>query len=368
MKVTIRINEFKRVLAESRHLVKDKASIPFLACVKVDVNSLNRATMTGFDMNKAIVQSFEVLDGEPGSFLLPAKETHDFLKGHVGGTATIESTLDGQHVTVKAGKFLMKACSTSVSCFPALEAMPEVRRTISLKFIKNVVTRVESACHKDQNRFGPPAIRLESDGQRLRAIGTDGYRIAIAEVLGDLGMFTVLLPKNFLPLIKRRAGTTVQFAESETNYFYRTESVLLQCRKPTTAFPRYQKVVDGIAFKGAIRVASADLKSAIVNVLSADKKLWSVTFDVRGESLQVSASGLNSAPGSLVVASEGNAETAVNLNPRHVLDFLTQAQGDITMHFPDDARGPVKFSCGRSFEHLLMPMKPPDPEAKSSVA
>src|ERR1700719_67985 len=97
MNAIIRINEFKRVLAESRYVVKGKTEIPIHEYVKVDVYDANRATISARnDFGTCIVQTFEVVDGEIGSFLLPAKQTHEFLKGHVDGTATIEATSDNR--------------------------------------------------------------------------------------------------------------------------------------------------------------------------------------------------------------------------------------------------------------------------------
>jgi DNA polymerase III sliding clamp (beta) subunit (PCNA family) len=371
MRVTVRINEFKRVLAESLHVGKE-IDIPILANVKVEVNSVGRATMSAMSLNKSlqasIIQLFEVVDGEAGCFLLPAKQTHEFLKSHVGGTATIETNPDGRAI-VKTGTFTMNVKCEPALHFPRLETMPEVRQEISLKFLKKLLTRVEVACPCKPGRVTVPFVRLESDGKTLRAVSTDNYRIAIAEVLGDWGVFTTLLPKSFLPLIRRRAGATVQFAESEGSYFYQTESVLLQCRKPITTFPPYGRAYS-ITFKSEIRLASADLKSAITNILSADRKLNEVIFDTDSRNLQVSTHGrIDSTVVIALSLVKGPPATTIRLDPHYVLDFLAHTEGDVTMHLPEDGGRMVKFSNGRDFQHFVMRRGPIESaEAKSLVA
>src|SRR6266481_5092185 len=105
MKITVRINEFKRVLEESRYVIGKKEEYPALEFVKIDVQA-NRATISASDIKSSIVQEIEVVDGDAaGSLLLHAKKTADFLKGHVDGTATIETTPDSKNTIVKAGAF-----------------------------------------------------------------------------------------------------------------------------------------------------------------------------------------------------------------------------------------------------------------------
>jgi DNA polymerase III sliding clamp (beta) subunit (PCNA family) len=357
MKVTVRVNEFKRVLEESHYVIRDcESGIPVLAYIKVEVDILNQATISGTTLGMSIVQPFEVVDGEPGSFLLPLKQTRELLKRHVGGTAIIETVPsdDRGHdrCVIKVGTFTMTFSSDRLVLFPRLDEMPKATHTISLKFLKRVVARVEAACPPKAGRHALSDIQLTSDGTRLSAVATDGNRIAIADAPGDWGTFSMQLPKDVVPVINRRVGATVQFAESEVNYFFRTDSgVVFQCRKPTKAFPNYRRALDCV-FRGSIRVASAALKSTILGILS--EKYAMFFFEVQGGTLQVSQTGLNTATGSTKVSAQGIADIGIKLNPRYVLDFLAQADGDVTMHFThEDA--PVRLSNGDNFRHFVMP-------------
>src|SRR5439155_5800779 len=119
MKITVRINEFKRVLQEARRVVPDSDNaLPYLRYVKVDVDGENRATVTGSDLGSAIVQTFEVVDGDVGSFLLHAKQADNFLKRHVDGVATIEVAPEDKATVVKAGGFSTKIPGIDVCLFP----------------------------------------------------------------------------------------------------------------------------------------------------------------------------------------------------------------------------------------------------------
>lgn len=364
MKITVRINEFKRVLEEARYAVPKDPKIPVLAYVKVAVDDAKRATIFASDLGLSLTQSFEVVDGDVGSLLLPAKQVQDFLKGHVDGTATIET--DEAHLTVRVRTFALRVARENVLQFPAIEAMPKVQFEISLKFLNKLVTQVESACPELHGERSVPRIQLESTAKGLRAVASDGFRIAIADQPGaGTGDFTIPLPKTLLPIIKRRKGTTFQFAQSETNLFLRTEGTVVQCRIPTTKFPLYQKVLALDAFKGTARVSSAELKAAIKNLKSAiDESAPKVIFEVSRANLQLTAltteDRKETAAGSASLEGETEGEpVTVTLNPRFVLDALSQIEGEVEIHLIND-RSLVLFRSG-NVRHFIMPLLPDKP-------
>jgi DNA polymerase III sliding clamp (beta) subunit (PCNA family) len=364
VKVTVRINEFKRVLDETRVVVKGKPALAVLAYVKLEVNDANRATLTAADLTNSIVQSFEVVDGEPGSLLLPAKKTYQFLKGIIAGTATIETTAD-ERTIIKAGTFKISVPSVDVRQFPDPEAMPQAEHAINLKLLRKLVTQVEGAAPDKGGSVTIPVVQVEGTTERLRAVATQGFAIAFADqkVVGG-AEFTIVLPKAFVPLIKRRAGTTVHFAESATNYFFRTDSVMLQCRKYPGKFPRYQKAVEDPTFKGSVRLARSDLKSTITTILGGhNPDNPRTTFVIHGNTLTLTGNGLDTATGSITVFSEGEPDITTYLNSEFVLEFLAQAASDDVTIRLGSRNGFVEFNDDDGLRYLIMPMLP-DSEAR----
>ena len=221
MKVTVRINEFKRVLEEARFVMGRKAMTPVFEFVKIDIQNPSQATISAIDFHgSSIVQAFEVVDSDVGSFLLHAKKTADFLKRRVGGTATIETTLDSKNTVVKIGTVNMTIPTVPVSQFPAIESIPEVANEVSLKFLQKLIERVESACPEKNGRIAFPIVKIESDGNSLRAIATDGFRIAVAEARGDCGVLDFQLPKTVVPALKRLARISRPFRSVRDKPFF----------------------------------------------------------------------------------------------------------------------------------------------------
>lgn len=376
MKITVRVNEFKRVLEEARFVAPKKSAMPVLTHVKVEVNDAKQATLSAQDFGMCLLQPFEVVDGDAGSFLLPLKQTLDFLKRHVGGTASIEATPDEKHVIITAGTFTMKFPTEKALHFPTIWAMPEATiADISLKFLNKLLTQVELACPDVAGKRTVPSVQIESDGKLLRAVASDGFRIAIADAPCDCGVFTFQLPKSLLQIVKRRRGAMFQFAQSETNTFLRTESVVFQFRIPTTKFPEYGKAAAFSEFKGTIRVAGADLKAAILNLGSTtDLENPQVLFKVSGSNLQLTALTLDkygteiaAGSGSLEVETEGEQDLTVKLNPNFVLDFLSRAEGDVAMQLVNGTTKVKLTDETIGYQHLIMPCLPDKPKAVSQT-
>ena len=359
MKITVRINEFKRLLEEARRVIQPKPIIPALGRVKVDVFSNKRATVSCGDLATYLIQPFEVVDGDAGSFLLHAKKAYDFLKGYKDGTATIEA--DGKHSIIKVGKATAKVAGLDVNQFPPVEAMPEVKFEISLKFFKRLLERVERACPDEPGRHSVTSVKFEGDGRRLRAVASDGFRIAIAEAPCDCAEFAFQIPKSCLPPLKRREGKVFQFAQSEIDFFFRTEhGVITQVRKPLTKFPPYQKVLAMTNFKTEVKIQASDLKDALREVrATVDGKRPAFVLTVSESGLRLRTSEEEGgASETEVAATISGIPNEVELNHNFINDFLSQAEGEITVQFIG-RKELVKFSNGPNYIYI-MPLFLPD--------
>jgi DNA polymerase III sliding clamp (beta) subunit (PCNA family) len=364
VKITVRINEFKRVLEEAHLLIKKNknpavAALSWLRYVLVQVNDVGRATMTATDLGVSIIQSFEVVNGDAGSLLLHAEKVHSLLKGQVGGTATIETVADkGGSVVIKAGAFTRRVPSIRVTEFPPCEPMPAATHTISLKFLKRLLALVEVAALDKANKYlSLLAVQVEGTADRLRAAATDSFRIAVSDQTISGGTeFTLLIPKTVVPLIKRRAGATVRLAESETHIFLQTDGVLLQFRKVAGRFPAYQKAI-ALEATTTLDVNTAEFKSVVERVSRAtDPKNPHVYLTYADGALSVCTSSVENgeAEARVEVQNATGISNKVKLAPDFVLEFLARA-GDRTTISLVSERHLATFASG-GFRYYIMPM------------
>ncbi len=367
MKLTIRINEFKRVLEEARTVAPKRPPLDVLRYVRIDVNDAGQATMTASDLGVCITQSFEVVEGDAGSFLLHAEKAHSFLKGLSGGTASMEAVPAG--VVIKHGTFTTRVPSIRVTEFPCLvERMPEVTHTISLKFLRRLLSLVENAAPARDGKVAIRAVQVEGTIEQLRAAATDGSRIAVADQKISGGTeFTLLIPKYAVPLIKRRAAATVRLAESDTHLFFQTDGVLLQCRKHSGKFPAYQRVIP-LEARTTLDVNSAELKCVVERVsVAADPNDPHIWLNFENGELSVSCSSVTNCEAEvrgIEVNDAAGIDNKVKLNPEFVLEFLARA-GDRTTISLVSERHLATFASGH-LRYYIMPRKT-DAQLKSEA-
>lgn len=353
MKITVRVNEFKRVLEEARAVVPKRPPLDVLRYVRIDVNDTGQATMAASDLGVRITQSFEVVEGDAGSFLLHAEKAYSLLKGLPGGTAIMEV---GDGVVITAGGFVARVPSIRITEFPTCEPMPEATHTISLKFLRRLLSLVESAAPMRDGKVAIPAVQVEGTADRLRAAATDGFRIAVADQKISGGTsFTLLVPKHYVPFIIRRAGATVRLAESDTSIFLQTDGVLLQFRKSDKRFPAYQQAISREA-KTTLDVNSAELKSVVqrLNVI-ADPKNPHMWLNFENGVLSASSSSVANGDAEVrIQAAATGIDNKVKLNPLFVLEFLA-CSGDRTVTSLVSERHVATFASG-GFRYYIMPM------------
>lgn len=368
MKVTFGIKELSKAIGTVSAAVQSKSALPVLAYLKLSVRG-GKAELTGSDMGLSIITAVKVESGEDGVVLLPSKATQEILGTLRGDFVTL--TIDDTNVSFSSGKKSQgKRPTLPASQFPTPEAMPAQTFGISLVGIKKVIGCVEAAVPSKEGKFVQPVILLESDGTKLRGVATDGHRIAIADFLQATPTLAMKIPASAIPTIKSLGGDTVTFGESETNYFFQTPEALLIVRKSSGVFPDYRKAVMGtVATK--VTGSADELKSALARLIpfmnpepdSTKGQSYTADFLVGegdGTELQLTTQedpGYGSASDVAEMKTSG-AKQSIYLNPKFVLDFLNNANGEVVIEMTSHSK-PVRFSNGETYQYLIMPVPAP---------
>jgi DNA polymerase III beta subunit len=362
MKISAKVSDLAAKLKKVQSVIPAKVTIPILEYAKLDVTAIDRATLTGSDLGMSMIQTvpIQLLSTETGSMLVKARVLSEILAALPGeAEIVIERTEDGA-VHASAGKLLKRAklAGANVTLFPALDPRPATQFNINAAAMKKVLTRVDVAAPAKAGRHSVASVLFESTTGQLRAAATDGSRIAVATAPGaGAGEFSIQIPKDFLPLLKDMTGEVVQFSQSETNFFFATESETLLIRIPTTKFPNFSKVFATTEFKTTFEFAIPSLKSALAIVKAvSDSKTPAVFLTVQGQELMMSSGNSDGEIDSVIdlKTSEG-VPNKVKVNQNFVLDFLGQVEGSAKVQLID-AQSLIKFSVGEEYLYFLMPM------------
>jgi len=377
MKLTVKAKELSTKMDRALGVISAKPMTPVLEYVKLEVKSANQAILSGTDLGQSILQRLEVIlqSEDMGSILLPARKISEMLKNvpaaadvvveNVGEVLTLAIKSEGSKSKAK-----VKLPTVPVAGFPQIETIPETQANINIKSLQAITGRVDFAAPSKGGKTSVASILLESTVEDLKAVATDGFRVAVAIAKGaGAGEFSIQLPKTLLPLLKDMGGAVLAFAQSETNFFFRSEDELVLIRKPQTVFPDYKRAY-GPKYKTHLRIAVPGLLEAInFATVLVDRTAPAVDIDVKDGVMSLRAgTTLNgeSEQEIEVTMSPESVANKIRLNVKFLQEFLTQAEGTLTFSIggPDKL---AKFSDEKGeYEYFIMPLQVAAPaEAKA---
>ncbi|WP_067867890.1 DNA polymerase III subunit beta [Neptuniibacter marinus] len=159
-------------------VVERRQTLPVLSNILL-VAEGDQLSMTGTDLEVELVGRVTLDEpAEAGSVTVPARKLMDICKS-LPDSARIELTLTGQKMVIKAGRSRFSLSTLPAAEFPNVEDSPE---TLELSMVqqqlRNLIDKTGFSMAQQDVRYYLNGMLLEiADGQ-LRAVSTDGHRLA----------------------------------------------------------------------------------------------------------------------------------------------------------------------------------------------
>jgi DNA polymerase-3 subunit beta len=371
MRLIIEKGELSRALGHVTSVVERRTTIPILS------NVLLKASPGGLefkatDLEREVVEESTADVTQPGALTVPAHLLHDIVRKLPDG-AQVEMKRDPEkdRLTLTAGQARFALQTLGPEDFPDIAAgdFPHGFE-VPAPELKRLIDKTRFAISTEETRYYLNGIYLhtaESGKQPvLRAVATDGHRLAQAEVplpKGAAGMPGVIVPRKTVHELQRLiegSGDTVRIGVSATKIRFELGSVTLTSKLIDGSFPDYGRVipknndkelvVDNAQFKSAVdRVSTvaSERGRAVKLSLSKDKLVLSVNNPEGGSATEELAASFNSAP------------IEIGFNARYLLDIADQIESEDAHFLLSDAGSPtmIKDSADQGTLYVLMPMR-----------
>ena len=335
-----------------------------LAGVLIDACG-DRATITASDLVVSISTSVRIREADGGIVLLPGRLLHAIVS--VLDAAPVTIAVEGGHAHISAGTSEFRIRTMRHEDYPESPhgepwdyesdvACDGVALTGSL-------ARVLRSTSRDPNKPVLSGVLMEADGDALKLVSTDTYRLAVCCVKGhsDLlgGRSRVILPAAAAAAFRRLFGSAEMVRVRMAQRFVQVEGDdrLLTGRLVAGQYPDYAAVVpnSAVPVATALRVRLA-LGLRRVRLLTLDEALVTLSLSRGTLGLEACNSEIGSASDAMPAAYAGaRAEGA--FHPEHLSDGVEVTPGesvDLAFHGP---RGPCVMRSGEDdgFLYLLMP-------------
>ncbi len=186
--------------------VERKSTLPILSNILFDV-SKQLLTLTATDLELEMVAYTEVDNQDTdGKITIPARKLLDICKS-LPENATITFTTEEDTVKVSSGRSRYSLSTLPACDFPNIE---EWKGDVEFKLLKSELLRLIESTHfsmaNQDVRYYLNGMSIESEGNEIRSVATDGHRLAICKISNNvlsLPVRQVIVPrKGILEIIR----------------------------------------------------------------------------------------------------------------------------------------------------------------------
>lgn len=205
MKIQIQKEDLLAPLQKVIGAVEKRQTMPTLSnvLVKADENSL---TLTATDLEIELVTTVNLVIDEPGATTIPARKLLDICKA-LPNEANVTISVKGDKATVQSGRSRFSLITLPAADFPVLDTVNAISEfEIPQNTLRELIDKTGFAMAQQDVRYYLNGLMLEISTGILRAVATDGHRLAYCEKKTDCELADikqVILPrKGVLELVR----------------------------------------------------------------------------------------------------------------------------------------------------------------------
>jgi DNA polymerase III subunit beta len=369
MRVTIERSAFLKALNHVQSVVERRNTIPILSNVLIQTGG-GTVRMTATDLDIEIVESAPAEVAKDGSTTAPAHIMYDIVrKLPDGAQLELDQSGDSGQLSIFAGRSRFTLQALPPEDFPSL-ATGDFSNTFNVAAagLKGLIEKTRFAISMEETRYYLNGIYLHDvpTGPFLRAVATDGHRLAQAEIErpdGAKGMPGIIVPrKTVLELVKLIDGVDgdIEVALSSSKIRFTVNGLILTSKLIDGTFPDYERVIPRHNDK-LLEVDTKLFSEAVdrVSTISMEKGR-AVKLNIRNSKLTLSVNNPDSGSAEEEVAASYEADPIdIGFNARYLLDIAGQLKSDTAQIYLADAGSPtiVKDPADERALYVLMPMR-----------
>jgi DNA polymerase-3 subunit beta len=373
MKVTLERNHLLKSLSHVHRVVERRNTYPILANVllKAADGSLDlRAT----DLDIEVTESVPAMVGQAGTTTVPAHTLYEIVRKLADGAEVRLENEGTEQLLVTSGRSRFHLACLSPDSFPDLKSGSFTHSfQIGAAVLRELIERTQFAISNEETRYYLNGIylhTLEINGTpTLRAVATDGHRMARAEAAapaGAKGMPGIIVPKKTVSEVQKLLDGADPEAEvsvevSDTKIRVTLGSVVLLSKLIEGTFPDYERVTPKNNDK-QMNVDKASFATAVdrVSTIASDRGGKAVKLSMKEGQLELSVTNPDHGTASEELAVDFEPESfEIGFNARYLLDIIGQIRSDNAVFLFNDAGSPtlVREDGDAKALYVLMPMR-----------
>lgn len=345
-------------------VVERRQTMPILSNVLM-VTKDGRLSITATDLEVELVASAEVETESGGEITVSGRKMLDICRALPEGSQVNVSS-SGEKLSVRAGRSKFNLATLPAAEFPVVEDIKAGQTIkVSQSSLHRLIDKTHFSMAQQDVRYYLNGMLLETGGNHVRAVATDGHRLALCQAELDgakLDEQQVIVPrKGVLELQRLMSGDGELNIELGSNHVrIQLEDIRFTSKLIDGRFPEYQRVIPKES-SNELKADRAEFKGALQRTaILSNEKYRGIRLVIRdsGVVLQAHNPEQEEAEEELAVEYAGE-DIEIGFNVNYLLDALGAVEGDsVTLSVQDSnssclIRQPGSDDC----TFVVMPMR-----------
>jgi DNA polymerase-3 subunit beta len=309
------------------------------------------------------------LEGEvvrEGSVVLPARLVVDVVRSLPGTDVSLELRPAEQDVEIVGGSANFHIRTLRSEDFPPFPEPEGDRVQVPGEAFVQTVLKVARSASRDETRPVLTGILVSANGDELRMVATDSYRLSVKETKLEeplSGSFEANVPARALQeltrIVQHEGAEQLAVSVRANQVVFEVGGVVLSSRLIDGQFPNYRQLLPD-AYEHDLRLAGSEISEVVRRISLLAQKNAPLRLAFTEGELTVSARtpDVGEARETLPVPFAGEP-LEIGFNPEFLRDGVEAVEsGDVVLKLISPLRpGMIEAADGSGFQYLLMPIR-----------
>ncbi len=347
-------------------VVERRQTLPILSNVYLAISEDNCLSLKTTDSEVELVAKTMLDNAQPGEATIPARKLLDICRTLPEG-AEVEISLKNDKVLIKSGKSRFTLSTLPTSEFPSTENVSHTLQfTVSQKQLKYIIGRTQFAMAQQDVRYYLNGLMFEVSASVLRAVATDGHRLALCdtEISAEVNeVQSIIVPRKGVMELHRLLADSDESATigiSNNHIKVEMNDIIFVSKLVDGRFPDYARVlpqkIDKIVF------ADRDLlKQALTraSILSNEKYRGIRLQLIKGEIKALANNPELEEAEEVIDVDYDGADLEIGFNVNYIIDALSAIEStEVQLGFSDSSSSCLIQPKGvDENKYVVMPMR-----------
>ncbi len=346
-------------------VVERRQTLPVLANVLLEIGD-GRLAVTATDLEVELRAQVDLEAGEPGQVTVPARKLMDIVR-NLPDDSRVTVTRESERVVVRAGRSRFALTTLPAEDFPTVDQVEASHRvSVPQAQLRWLIEKTHFAMALQDVRYYLNGLLVELAPQHLRAVATDGHRLAMAELAPNLDLeepTQVIVPRKGIQEMLRLLDSSedpVELVLGTGHVQVTLPEIRFTSKLIDGRFPDYQRVIPAEDGPSA-QVDRETLRKALVRAsILSNEKYRGVRFGFEPEQLRIQSNNpeQEEAEEEIPASFDGDA-IEIGFNASYMLDALAAIdEPSVTVYVRDGSSSALVLGeKGRDARYVVMPMR-----------